>query len=271
MSLLFRYVLIGALALIPLFIVVQVVFWVNQLSVDLFQQISLYTNSTLYSSLIIAVTIFILGFIGFSTEKFGKSLVVSVIDKTLDKIPAIRIIYNIVKKITNLFMSKNKDDKKEVVLVEYPKKDLWVPAYVLSKHEDVLVLFVPTSPNPTSGYTVIVQRENIKETSLSVAEASQFIISMGADFIKKEEISAIIKNNKINTIKGNNMTTLRMEKQCGCFKKSSFSAEQTFNTKEEALEEAKNMCEDMNETFCQKHSFSFEENENEILIKMAQN
>jgi len=271
MSQLFKYVLIGALALIPLFIVVQVVFWVNQLSVDLFVQISIYTNSKLYSSLIIVITIVILGIIGFSTEKFGKSIVVSSIDKILDKIPAIRTIYSIVKKITNLFMSQSKDDKKEVVLVEYPKKDLWVPAYVLSKHEDVYVLFVPTSPNPTSGYTVIVQKDTVKSTSLSVAEASQFIISMGADFIKKEEISDIIRDKSSKITKGNDVITLKMEKQCGCFKKSSYNAEQTFNTKEEALETAKNMCEDMNETFCQKHSFKFEETNTEIIIKMEQN
>ena len=84
--------------------------------------------------------------------------------------------------------------KKEVVLVEYPKADLWVPAYVLSKYDTVLVLFVPTSPNPTSGYTVIVDKTNVKQTTLTVAEASQFIVSMGADFVKKEEISKIIKD-----------------------------------------------------------------------------
>ncbi len=82
--------------------------------------------------------------------------------------------------------------KREVVLVEYPKEDLWVPSYVLSKHENIYVLFVPTSPNPTSGYTVIVDKAKIKATSLTVAQASQFIVSMGADFIKKEEISQII-------------------------------------------------------------------------------
>ena len=77
--------------------------------------------------------------------------------------------------------------------MEYPKADLWVPAYVLSKYENVLVLFVPTSPNPTSGYTVIVDKTKIKETTLTVAEASQFIVSMGSDFVKKEEISKIIE------------------------------------------------------------------------------
>ena len=65
------------------------------------------------------------------------------------------------------------------------------------------------------------------------------------------------------------MITLKMEKQCGCFKKSSYEAEKTFDTKEEAIEEAKNMCEDMNESFCQKHKFKFEENEDEIIIKMG--
>lgn len=67
------------------------------------------------------------------------------------------------------------------------------------------------------------------------------------------------------------MITLKMEKQCGCFKKSDLEAEQTFTTKEEALEKAKSMCEDMNKTFCQKHQFSFEESENEILIKVEMN
>ena len=194
MGQLFRYIFVGALALIPLFIVIQVVFWINKLSVDLFQGISSYTNSTLYSSLILLITVILLGIIGYSTEKFGKSLLISIIDTIFDKIPAINTVYSIVKKITNLFVSNSKDEKKEVVLVEYPKKDLWVPAYVLSKYEDTLVLFVPTSPNPTSGYTVIVKRDVIKETTLTVAEASQFIVSMGADFIKKEEISAIISN-----------------------------------------------------------------------------
>ena len=59
-----------------------------------------------------------------------------------------------------------------------------------------------------------------------------------------------------------------MEKQCGCFKRSSFEASQTFDTKEEALEEANEMCRVMNIKFCHKHKFRYEENENQIIIKM---
>jgi hypothetical protein len=67
------------------------------------------------------------------------------------------------------------------------------------------------------------------------------------------------------------MISLKMEKQCGCFKRSSFDAEQSYNTKEEALKEAKNICVDMNSTFCQKHVFNFIEEDNDVVIKMGIN
>jgi len=193
MKQLIRYIFLGALALIPLLVVVQLIFWVNSLSKELFVFVSSYTNSPLYTVGLFILIIIILALVGSSIERAGKSYLISVIDRLLEKVPAIGTVYSIIKKITELFKPNSKDDKKEVVLVEYPKDDLWVPAYVLSKYENVLVLFVPTSPNPTSGYTVIVDKSKIKATTLSVAEASQFIVSMGADFIKKEEISKIIQ------------------------------------------------------------------------------
>jgi len=188
----FRYVFVGTIALIPLIVVIQIVIWVNSLSVDMFDFVSSYTNSQYYTIGVFTVSFIILAFIGSSIEKFGKSFLISKIDMILEKVPAIGTVYSIIKKITALFTPNGKDEKKEVVLVEYPKANLWVPAYVLSKHEDTLVLFVPTSPNPTSGYTVIVDKSIVKQTTLTVAEASQFIVSMGADFVKKEEISKII-------------------------------------------------------------------------------
>ena len=173
-------------------VVIQLVYWLQSLGLDFFKYLSSITNSTIMSAAIILVTILFLLIIGISIEKAGKSYIVNLIDSILERVPAIGTVYGIVKKITELFKPSSKDMKKEVVLVEYPKNDLWVPAYVLSKHEDVVVLFVPTSPNPTSGYTVIVHRDKVISTTLSVAEASQFIVSMGADFIKKEEISTIV-------------------------------------------------------------------------------
>jgi len=194
MKQLIRYIFVGALALIPLLVVVQLIFWINSLSKQLFDFVSSYTNSPLYTVALFVLVIFLLAFVGSSIEKAGKSFVISIIDKVLEKVPAIGTVYSIIRKITELFKPNSKDSKKEVVLVEYPKADLWVPSYVLSKHENVLVLFVPTSPNPTSGYTVIVDKSKIKETTLTVAEASQFIVSMGSDFVKKEEITKIVQD-----------------------------------------------------------------------------
>ena len=198
MKQIFKYILIGTLALIPLFVVIQLILWVNKLSIELFVFVSSYTNSSLYTAIVFAITILILILIGYSTEKAGKSFVISTIDKILAKVPAIGNIYSVIKKITALFTPNNKDNKKEVVLVEYPKNDTWVPAYVLNKYDGVLVLFVPTSPNPTSGYTVIIDERKVLKTTYTVAEASQFIISMGADFVKKEEITKLIKDNGVN-------------------------------------------------------------------------
>ena len=192
MKQLFRYLFLGTLSVLPLIIVIEVVYWVRNLGLDLFEKISRYTNDTTYTFAILLTTLIILIFLGYSIEKFGKSLVISSIESILVKIPAIRTVYSVSKKITDMFMQHNGKYKQEVVLVEYPKDGIWVPAYVLNHYKKILVLFIPTSPNPTSGYTVIVNENLVVKTTLSLEEASKFIISMGADFVKKEEISDII-------------------------------------------------------------------------------
>lgn len=189
----FRYILIGALALVPLFVVVQIIMWAESIAQDVLEYLFIYTNNTFLSVGILIVILLFLAFIGSSIERVGKSLLVHFLDTTLVKIPAIGTIYGIVKKITELFKPNAKSERREVVLVEYPRIGLWVPAYVLNKHEDTWVLFIPTSPNPTSGYAIMVDKSLVKPTTLTISEASQFIVSMGADFIKKEELSVIIK------------------------------------------------------------------------------
>ncbi len=67
------------------------------------------------------------------------------------------------------------------------------------------------------------------------------------------------------------MYTVQMEKECGCFKRSDYSATQTFANKEDAQKEALAMCEDMNETFCKKHNFQVEDQGETLLIKVALN
>ena len=192
MKKIFRFLLIGTLSIIPFAVVIQVLLWVHGFFLGFFDKLSSVTNSTLYTTAIIIGTLSIITFLGYSLEKFGKSFIISFFENILNRIPAINTIYSISKKIVSLFISKDKENKKEVVLIQYPKKDMWVMAYVVSRHKEVYSLFVPTSPNPTSGYTIMVHKSQVHKTTLSIEEASTFIVSMGADFVKKEELFDII-------------------------------------------------------------------------------
>lgn len=198
MKKLLRYLFVGALSLMPLTLVVVLVNMMKDLGVAAFFKISNVTNSNEVTGILIILGLGLFIVLGYSIEKYGKSWIVSMIDRTFEKIPAIRSVYGMMKVLADMFSGNDENGTKEVVLVEYPKEDTWVPAYVLNKYNGVSVLFVPTSPNPTSGYTVIVKDEKMLKTSLSLEQASKFIISMGADFVKKDEISNLINNAKQN-------------------------------------------------------------------------
>jgi len=189
---LMRYLFVGALSLMPLTLVVMLVNMMKDLGVSAFFKINNITNSNGITGILILLVLSLFMVLGYSIEKYGKSWIVSMIDKVFEKIPAIRSIYGVMKKLAEMFSGNETNGGKEVVLVEYPKEDIWVPAYVLNKYNGVSVLFIPTSPNPTSGYTVIIKDNKMIKTSLSLEEASTFIISMGADFVKKEELSELI-------------------------------------------------------------------------------
>lgn len=194
--LLLRYIFVGALSLFPLILVIIVVNYLKNLGFSAYSSLHDYTNSFGVTLALMASVIAVFALLGFSIEKYGRSIFVSMIDSTFEKIPAIRSVYSVSKKLAAMLSGGEDGTKKEVVLVEYPKEGLWVPAYLLNRYENICVLFIPTSPNPTSGYTVLVDEALIKKTTLTLQEASSFIISMGADFPRKEEVSSIIQTHQ---------------------------------------------------------------------------
>jgi uncharacterized membrane protein len=187
-----RYIFVGALSLFPLVLVLVVVNFLKDLGISAYFKLHDYTDSFGVTIGLMIAVIFLFALLGYSLEKYGKSFVISVIDRVFEYIPAVRTVYSVSKKLANMLSGRDESGKKEVVLVEYPKADVWVPAYVLNRHDGVCVLFVPTSPNPTSGYTVIVKETLVLSTTLSLEEASSFIISMGADFVKRDELARLI-------------------------------------------------------------------------------
>ena len=189
---LIRYIFVGALSLLPLILVLIVVNFLKEIGISAYFSLHRYTDSFGITIGLMMTVVILFAMLGYTIEKYGRSLIISAIDRIFDYLPAIRTIYSVTKKVADMLSGSEEGGKKEVVLVEYPKTDIWVPAYVLNRYNGVSVLFVPTSPNPTSGYTVIVKESLLIPTSLSLEEASSFIISMGADFVKKEEIANLI-------------------------------------------------------------------------------
>jgi uncharacterized membrane protein len=196
MQLFFRYIFVGALSLFPLILVLVVVNFLKDLGVSAYLSLHDYTHSFGFTIALMIAVVAIFALLGYSIEKYGKSMIVSMIDSTFERIPAVRSVYSISKKMAAMFSGGEEGSRKEVVLVEYPKENVWVPAYLLNRHQNICVLFIPTSPNPTSGYTVIVEEALTRKTTLTLQEASSFIISMGADFPKREEITALIQTHQ---------------------------------------------------------------------------
>jgi uncharacterized membrane protein len=186
-KMLLNYFLIGVFSVIPIVIVMQIILFVKEMVSELFRFVYGFSDSYLYTALVFAVSFIILVSIGSTIVKKGRSWVISIFDYIIDRIPFLNTIYRVLKKVINMFSSHEQTMAKEVVYIEYPKEGIWVPAYVTNKHDDKYILFVPTSPNPTSGFTVIVDKSKLIKSDMNIEEATSFIVSVGVDYDKASE------------------------------------------------------------------------------------
>lgn len=117
----------------------------------------------------------------------GKTLVENW-EKFLDKIPLVRSIYAPLKKFAELVLSDQTQSFSKVLLIQYPRKGLYSLCFQTSKDvgeiqeksgEDVICVFIPTTPNPTSGYIIMIPKDEVIELDMSVEDALKMIISLG--------------------------------------------------------------------------------------------
>jgi uncharacterized membrane protein len=183
--------LIGVFAVIPIVVVLQIIIFVKGLVSELFQVVYDFSDNYLYTALVFAVSFILLASIGNTIVKKGRSWVISAFDFVIDRIPFLNTIYRVLKKVINMFSSHEQTMAKEVVYVEYPKEGIWVPAYVTNKSGNKYILFIPTSPNPTSGFTVIVDKSKLIKSAMDIEEATSFIVSVGVDYDKASEANKL--------------------------------------------------------------------------------
>ncbi len=135
---------------------------------------------------ILLALIFITIIGGLSLSFLGKKFL-QFINDLFRRIPILRTIYSAFTQMTETFTQKN-DTKKSVVLVEYPRKGIWAVGFatkentgIISKktNKELVNIFVPTTPNPTSGFLLMVPKEDLIYLDISFEEASKFIVSAG--------------------------------------------------------------------------------------------
>lgn len=136
----------------------------------------------------VVLSLFILIATGILATNFFGQKFMSLSERVLDKIPLVRTIYNATKQMIQALVSTNSQAFRKVLLVEYPRKGMWSVAFQTgevtkeidnSTENPMVTIFIPTTPNPTSGFLMIVPKEDVKELEMTTDEALKFIISLG--------------------------------------------------------------------------------------------
>jgi len=131
-----------------------------------------------------SLTIIFLYFLGIIISNVIGKRLYTYFEYLLEKIPIVSKIYSTIKNITDSLSKPNSQAFQKVVIIEYPRKGLWTLAMVTgecknNENIEYYNLFVPTTPNPTSGYLILIKKTEVKETNLSVDDGLSIIISGG--------------------------------------------------------------------------------------------
>ena len=135
----------------------------------------------------IIISILFITFVGgLSLSFFGKKIL-KLIDDLFKRIPLLRTIYTAISQMTETFSNKD-SDRKSVVLVEYPRKGVWAVGFATKENtgemaiktkQKLINVFVPTTPNPTSGFLLMFPIDEVIYLNMTFEEASKFIVSAG--------------------------------------------------------------------------------------------
>ena len=187
-----NYFISGLLFWIPLALSVIVIKFFLELVNNLIPQKYLpeaifKLDTTIPGSGIILVLIVILITGVMVTNILGRKLV-ALWEKVLNKIPGFRNVYNVLKKVSDTVFNTSTDSFRKAFLIQYPSKGIWVIAFQSGDYrgeaksiigEEIMNLFVPTTPNPTSGFFVMLAKKDAFELDMSVEEAFKLVISAG--------------------------------------------------------------------------------------------
>ena len=179
----------GVVVLIPIGIVVYLTLFVVKISSRILPKEINPNHYLPYNipGVEIVITFILITFIGWLSLSFIGRKLLEIFNGVLKKIPILRTVYSAIVNMTKTF-TKGEKNTKNVVLIEYPRKGTWAVGFVTKENtgeiknkvkRNLVNVFVPTTPNPTSGFLLMFPKEEVIYLDLTFEEASRFIVSAG--------------------------------------------------------------------------------------------
>ena len=188
-----NYFITGIVVLIPIGITLYLTLFIIRISGNVIPK-ELNPNNYLpfdIPGVEILIALFLITFIGWLSLSFIGKKFFEIFNNFLKKIPILRTIYSAINQMTESF-TKTDNSEKSVVLLEYPRKGIWVVGFATKENqgiikekvkEDLINVFVPTTPNPTSGFLLMLPKKDLIYLDVSFEQASKFIVSAGTSNI----------------------------------------------------------------------------------------
>ncbi len=184
-----NYFLTGVVVLIPIGITLYLTKFIIGISSNIIPTRINPNNYLPFSipGLEILISLILITIIGGLSLSFLGKKVLNLIDDLFKRIPFLRTIYSAIVQMTDTFTKKN-DNKKSVVIVEYPRKGSWAVGFATKKNKteistktnkNLINVFLPTTPNPTSGFLLMFPEDEVIYLDMTFEEASKFIVSAG--------------------------------------------------------------------------------------------
>ena len=184
-----NYFIAGVVVLIPIGITIYLTIFLISISSKILPKEINPNHYLPYNipGLEIIISIILITVIGWLSLSFLGKKLLDLLEKILKKIPILRTIYSAIGQMTESFTDTN-SNKKNVVLVEYPRKGSWAVGFATKDNsgeitkktnKKLINVFIPTTPNPTSGFLLMIPKDELIYLDLTFEEASKFIVSAG--------------------------------------------------------------------------------------------
>ena len=172
------YIFKGILALLPIIILIWLMKIVYNSISSIVGYIVSISSQSLVATIIVCILVIVLFFLlGFIVEKNKNAILLKIAELIIGKIPVVASIYSTLKEAINLFSGKNTGNYLGVVYVTL--NDYKMMGFVTKEVDDEYWVFVPTTPNPTSGFLLKVKKDSVEKSDLSVANGFKKLVSLG--------------------------------------------------------------------------------------------